>query len=455
MYDLLLFFNFFLWISLTTFYLRQPFSSAFHPVSAYLLFHFIAFVFRPFFAWYRDYDLIYRTYQFTPSMDDKIIVQLATALGLICFVIPAMHFGNAPSRFPRDKFNQAERRNLIRPFYTVAALLVPLGILSAIAYWSSRATDGNTMVMDPATGHFINTSGNGYFFNFQLVLSTIAVMFAWLKRFRWWSLIPLLMFIVLRAGTGGRAPFVFACAAAALLFLHEQRRRWPNLRATTIAALGLALFAQVGDDRGASIRMLFIEDRSYVGTFGSSSAELRFMEGMDFANLEYFEFVVYAVPQRTGTYGFFLDNLQLFTQPIPRILWEDKPVGPPIQLFKLFDYGYPIGMTVSLPGNGWMQLGFAGVGIWCALFGWIYGTIYNWFQLSRHSSAAVLSYMIFTAFSIQFFRDGLLLVLVQTSAFFILPVWLVIGIARLTGVPLADDLRKRRLRKLLKYEPAP
>lgn len=212
--------------------------------------------------------------------------------------------------------------------------------------------------------------------------------------------------------------------------------------------MGLALFAQVGNDRGAAIRSLFIEDRSYVTKYGSDEAGLRFMEGMDFGNLEYFEFVVYAVPQRTGTYGYFLDNLQLLTQPIPRVLWEDKPVGPPIQLFKLFDYGYPIGMTVSLPGNGWMQLGFAGVAIWCALFGWLYGTIYNRFQLSRHSTPAVLSYMIFAAFSIQFFRDGLLLVLVQTSAFFILPVWLVVGIARLTGVPLADDLRRRHLRRL-------
>lgn len=220
MYDFLLFLNLGLWIAVTAFYLRQPFSSAFHPVSAYLLFHFVVFVFRPFFAWYRDYDHIYRTYQFTPSMDDKVTVQLAAALGLICFVIPAMHFGNAPPRFPRDRVNQIERRNLIRPFYAAAAILVPLGVLSALAYWDSRATDADAMVMDGATGHFINTSGNGYFFNFQLVLATVAIMFAWLNRFRWWSLMPLLIFVVLRAGTGGRAPFVFACAAVAVLFLY-------------------------------------------------------------------------------------------------------------------------------------------------------------------------------------------------------------------------------------------
>ena len=301
--------------------------------------------------------------------------------------------------------------------------------------------------MDAATGHTINTSGNGYFDNLQLFLGPIGVMCAWFYRFRWWSQLPLVSFVVLRAGTGGRAPFVMACASVALLYLYDHRRIWPNLRATAIAMLGLALFAQVGADRGASVRSLFIEDQSYAGVFGNQAGQLRFMEGMDFANLEYFEYLVYAVPQRTGTYGYFLDNLQLLTQPIPRVLWENKPVGPPIQLFSLFDYGFPIGMTYSLPGNGWMQLGFAGVAIWCSLFGWLFGSIYNRFQRSGHSNLLVLAYMIFLPLSIQFFRDGLLLVLVQTSIFFVFPVWAVFVTAKFLAVPLADELRWHSLRR--------
>lgn len=446
MYDLLLFLNLALWLGLTVFYVRQPFASAFHPVSAYLLFHFIVFVFRPFFAWYRDYEHIYRIYHFSPSMDEKIIVQLATMLGLICFVVPAMRYGSLPPRFPQGRLHDAERRELVRPFLIASAILVPAGFVSALAHWDTRATDASSMVMDAATGHTINTTGNGYFDNLQIFLAPLSVMFAWFNRFRWWSLIPLLSFVVLRAGTGGRAPFVLACASAALLYLYQNRRRWPNLRATAIAAIGLAVFAQVGSDRGASIRSLFIEDRSYVGTFGNDPDELRFLEGMDFANLEYFEFLVFAVPERTGTYGYFLDNLQILTQPIPRVLWEGKPVGAPIKLFSLFDYGFPIGMTYSLPGNGWMQLGFLGVGIWCAVFGCLFGRIYNRFQRSEHSNPAVLAYMIFLPLSIQFYRDGLLLVIIQTTVFYTLPVWLVAKIAPAIGAASLDDLRYRLMR---------
>lgn len=455
MYDFLLFANFAVWLGLTIIYIRRPFASAFHPVSAYLLFHFIVFVFRPLIAWYGGYTEIYRTYRFTPTMDDKITVQLATMLGLICFVLPAMRFGNAPPRFPQNKFHRAERLELIKPYLLAATIIAPIGLISVLALWDTRATDGSTMVMDAATGHTINTTGNGYFDNLQFFLSPIVVMFAWFYRFRWWSLLPLVSFVVLRAGTGGRAAFVLACVSTALLYLYHHRRLWPNLRATAIATMGLALFAQVGADRGASVRNLFIEDRSYVGAFGNNAGQLRFMEGMDFANLEYFEFLVYAVPQRTGTYGYFLDNLQLLTQPIPRVLWESKPVGPPIQLFSLFDYGFPIGMTYSLPGNGWMQLGFVGVAIWCSLFGWLFGSIYNRFQRSSHSNLLVLAYLIFLPLSIQFFRDGLLLGLVQTSIFFVFPVWMVFLTAKFLAVPLADDFRRISLRRArAKRQPA-
>lgn len=446
MYEFLLIANFAVWLSLAFFYVRQPFASAFHPASAYLLFHFVVFLFRPALAWFRDYDAIYRTYHFVPAMEDKILVQMATILGLLCFVLAAMRYGNAPPRFPQDAFDSLERRALVPPYRWATCILLPCGLLSALALWDTRATGSSTMVLDAVTGHTINTSGNGYFDNLQFFLGPLAVMFVWFYRFRWWSLLPLLAFVLVRAGTGGRAAFVLACTSAALLYLYQQRRRWPDLRAAAITTLGLAFFAQVGEDRGAAVRSLFVEDRSLVGTTLGRAGDLRFMEGMDFANLEYFEFLVYAVPQRTGTYGYFLDNLQLLTQPIPRVLWESKPIGPPVQLFSLFDYGYPIGMTYSLPGNGWLQLGFIGVALWCGLFGWLFGKIHNRFQQSRHENAAVLAYMIFLPLSIQFFRDGLLLVLVQTAFFCLFPVWLVQQLARRSAVWTAEELRCRAFR---------
>jgi oligosaccharide repeat unit polymerase len=451
-YDVLLFANLLLWLGVTFYYVKHPAASVFHPVTFYLFFHGFIFTLRPFLVHYREYDGIYRAYQFAPSMDDRIAVLVAVMVGLVCFVLPCLKAGASPPRFAQDRFNEAERKEMIRPYLFAAAIIVPLGLISALANWDTRSNDSTTMILDAATGHTINTTSNGYFDNLQLMLAPITVMCVWLYRFRWWSFLPLLSFVVLRAGTGGRWPFVMACGAVALLYLYEKRRKWPDLRSALIGAIGLTLFSYVGADRGASIRKLFVEDNSFTGAFGVEQ-DLRLFEGMDFANLEYFEYLVYVVPQRSGTYGYFLDNLQIFTQPIPRVFWPGKPIGPPIQLFSMFDYGYPIGMTYSLPGEGWVQLGYLGVAIWCGLFGWLFGKAYNRFQTSLHGNPAVLAYLLFLPLSLTFFRDGFLLTLIQTVAFFLVPVWLVTKMAHYAAVPLADEMRLSAYRRVTRRKP--
>lgn len=452
MYDVLLIANLLLWLGLVVHYVTRPFASVFHPTTYYLFFHGLIFVFRPFLVYYREYEAIYRGYQFMPTMDDKITVLLAAMLGLVCFYIPAVMTGKEPPRFPQDRANQAERRELTQPFLIAAAVLVPLGLISVLANWDVRANDSTSMTLDAGTGRFVNTTGNGYFDDMQLFLAPLTVLCVWLYRFKWWTFLPLIAFIVLRGGTGGRWPIIMACATIALLYLYERRQRWPEWRAVLAGCIALFLFQVVGVDRGTTIRRWFIEDRSLLDYYSGDLADLRFMEAMDFANLEFFEYLVYVVPQRSGTYGYFLDNLQLFTQPIPRALWEGKPVGPPIQLFSLFDYGYPIGMTYSLPGNGWVQLGYLGVMIWCGLFGWFFGWAYSKFQRSLHGTPVVLTYLLFLPLSLTFFRDGFLLTIVQTTAFFLLPVLFVVLLARFSAVPSAEELRLRAYRKLTKRQ---
>jgi len=453
MYEVLLVANLLLWLALSIHFVTRPNASVFHPAAYYLFFHGLIFVLRAPLVYYRGYEAIYRGYQFMPTMDDKNTVLLAAMLGLVCFYATVMHFGNAMPRFPQDQINEAERKEMVRPFLIAAAVLAPVGLVSVLANWDTRANDSTTMLLDSATGRFVNTTGNGYFDDAQLLLAPLTVLCVWLYRFRWWTFIPLLTFVVLRGGTGGRWPIIMACATIALLFLYERRKRWPDWRAIAFGGVALFLFQIVGVDRGTTIRQWFIEDRSSLADNVDRLKELRFLEGMDFANLEFFEYLVYAVPQRTGTYGYFLDNLQLLTQPIPRVLWSGKPVGPPIQLFSLFDYGYPIGMTYSLPGEGWVQLGYLGVIIWCALFGWLFGLGYNRFQKSSHGNPIVLTYLLFLPLSLTFFRDGFLLTIVQTAVFFLFPVWLIVRIARLTAVPLADELRLRARRHLARRKP--
>ena len=265
------------------------------------------------------------------------------------------------------------------------------------------------------------------------MLGSCAAIFAWLFRFRFYSLLPLIAFTVYRAGTGVRGAFVTAFVSAALFYLYDRKRRLPSLVLLAIVPVMLLMFTAIGDDRGASIRRMLSDDKSSQ-IFGKNRSGERALEGMDFANLEYLEFVIYAVPQRSGTYGYFNNFAQIFTEPVPRALWPDKPIGAPFQRINFFDYGNPVGMTLSLPGEGWYSLGWAGVVIWCALCGWFLGALYRRFVQAQQSTIQVAIYIIFLPILIVAFRDGQLVTVLRQALFFLLPIGLWQLMARLLGV---------------------
>ena len=418
---------------------RQQSFNAFHPLTIYLAFHGLVFVFRPIVAYFLDFRGIYLLYQFTPSTSDKTIVILASTLGMLSFAFFSLQTGNVPMLFKHDRFAAAERARLLPSALWTIAICGAIGAYSLAVMWGRATTGTFDMVRDAATGTAINTTMNGYVVEAQLMLTTCCVLLGWLFRFRLIALLPLLAFIVFRAGTGGRGPFVTAAASLVLIYLYEHRRRFPGVKMIALAGAVLALFVLVGSDRGATIR-------SYLA--GTEKVEiqteelgLRALEGMDFANMEYFEFLVYAVPQRTGTYEYFASNLIIFTEPIPRVLWPGKPIGSPVQFFKLFDYGFPIGMTRSLPGEGWTQLGWVGVVLWCGLWGGALGALYRRFATGTQSSFAVLFYFSFISVFIIAFRDGMLSTILRQGMFFVAPVLLWWVISSYLGIPLAQDAR--------------
>jgi len=160
------------------------------------------------------------------------------------------------------------------------------------------------------------------------------------------------------------------------------------------------------------------------------------LETMDLANLEFFEFLVWAIPQRTGTYDYFIHQLQVFTEPIPRALWAGKPVGPPIRMFNLYRYGVPLGATTSVPGAGWHGFGYVGVVIWSAFFALIYAVPYRMFARSSAGPLATAAYMVLVATSIVAYRDGGPMTILKALQFYFVPVlalWLVQTYLRLYG----------------------
>lgn len=426
-------------IGVTLYFMRMPAFSAFHPLTIYLFFHGFIFVFRPIVAYLGDFQFIYRVYQFTPSPSDKLTVILASNLGMLAFAFFSLKTGYAAMRFKQDSFAVAERNRLAATAMLALAICVPLGAYSLATKWDMGLSDTNVMVMDAGTGTFINTSSNGYLAEAQLMLATACAMIGWLFRFRLLALMPLALFVLIRAGTGGRGPFISASICLALVYLYERRQRLPSLRITVMAAGLIGLFTIIGLDRGQAIRSLVSDYESE--NIDYSGDEQKWLEGMDFGNLEYFEFLVYAVPQRTGSYEYFANNLMLFTEPVPRVLWPGKPIGSPVKFFELFDYGQPIGMTRSLPGEGWVQLGWLGVIIWCSLWGAALGMIYQRFAMGTQSTFIVLSYMVLISTLVVVFRDGTVVTIARQGLFYFAPIALWKLVSKQLGVPLAPEMR--------------
>ena len=439
-YDITLFASTLLFAIVAFAFSRHHAASVFHPVTIYLAFHGFIFVVRPIMSRIFDYDLVYTIYRFQPSIEDRITVILAASLGLLVFVSVCLRLARDPIVFVQDQFDARHREALIQPFAFACLLLVPVALYAIYETWSASASGVSSMTMDNDYGVRINTEASGYFVDLQLVLATISVMCAWLFRYRLVALMPFFLFFLLRMGTGSRGPFVFAAALLILLYLYDNRRRWPELRSAALAALVVLAFVFVVQDRGKSIRELFIEDDSVVYSGGYDVAPL---EHMDFANMEYFEFVVYAVPQRTGTYDYFASNLQIFTEPIPRVWWPGKPIGPPIKFFNLFDYGRPVGITFSLPGYGWYEMGYGGVIILTALFAAFYAWIYRRMIARNHANFAVLFSMTMIATTVIAYRDGSFVSIAKMSLFYLMPIGLTFAFAKLFNIPSAAEMRRR------------
>ena len=415
---LVLVFGVALWVSAVIVYWRSGSASLFHPATYYLFFHGLVFTVRPILNEYYRYILVYKVFKFAPSNADRITALLAADLGLVTFLAAVLMVGNRPLLLkPAPRAMTRSHRRFPGAFWAMIAICAGPGIYSLHSALSNRLSDTSQMTLDAATGVFVNTTSNGYLSDAGNMLIPIVVLVPWFYRFRLLTLVPFAVFTFARLlNGGGRWTFVMAAASLALAILYERRSKWLDLRTVVLGVGVLSLFTIVGDNRAYFAAMISgnVAPQSQID-------KLAPLEDENYANQEFMEYLVYVIPQKSRSYDWFLDNLQVFTEPVPRVLWPGKPVGAPIQLYKLFDYGFPIGMTYSLPGEGWAQLGYIGVVIWCGLFGLVFGKFYNWFARSQQTEFQVAVYVLLLPLSIQFFRDGTLLTLVKFPLFYMVP----------------------------------
>jgi hypothetical protein len=229
--------------------------------------------------------------------------------------------------------------------------------------------------------------------------------------------------------TGSRWPIVVTGIVAIITSLYVRRRSMLTFGSFIWLSAILVAFVIIGQNRGVMLTYLRTGELGFDFDLATSS----FGAHMDFANFEFLTYIVGKVPDVSKTYSYFTQYLGLLTQPIPRMLWPDKPSLSPVMLVNLQAYGPFKPRTPSLVGDGWISLGYSGVVMTLGLVGAIYGKLYKWLCTSASSSFALCGGFWVTALLVQWARDGETSIF-QFCFFCIAPIFLAYTIRRLIFV---------------------
>ena len=393
------------WLAVLGVFLASGQASVFHPVTVYLGFHGLVFVARPFLVDFMTFDSVWKYMNYQP--DDEVFVRtlVVTSVGLIIFVGTCLFWGWTRTEFspqPTPAFSPLEGRAL----FWMTLILFPY-VAASIA---TTQGGGEASGEHAENGIFIQTHSTGWLNDAQFMMAPL--LCAWLvaTRFHWLNLPLILLYVAYRSYTGwSRWTIVLFFLMVIFAYCWQQRRRWLPFWSLALAIPLLILFNILGHNRDVLKNFLMgNQEPTSEQRLGMSAEEIRNLryDTQDFANFDYLCYVLGAVPERSGTYTYGRQYLQLFTEPIPRILWKGKPIGEPMPSINLNAYGNFIGLTVSLPGDGWMSGGWLGLTITMSLVGMILGWGHRWFWRKSDQPMAALFYVAALAMLPQWYRDG-------------------------------------------------
>lgn len=402
MIDLAIVVQILVWLVLVAVFLSSGQASLFHPVTVYLFFHGLVFILRPVLVHYFGFEAIWKYMGFVASDEIFIRTLLVGSVGLVCFVTACLIGGWTRISFGTSQppqFSDLERR----------ALLATCRVLLPVVAYSIYATR-NGIEGQRVAGVYIMTNSTGYLNEAQnFVMPLLCACFV-VTRFHWGNLLPALIYMGYRAWFGwSRWTILLFLLMACLSYCWYYRRKWIPVWTVVALVPVLFIFNVLGHNRDLLKQILageevqFTEERP--GT--SRSEKLRNqLDTQDFANFDYLAFVVSVIPEKTEDFSYGAQYLQLFTEPIPRILWKGKPVGAPVRTINMAPYGNFLGLTVSLCGDGWMSGGWAGLVITLSLAGLLIGYAHRRFWEHNNSKLGALIYIVALAMVPQWYRDG-------------------------------------------------
>lgn len=387
-----------LWLAVIQVFLMTRQASLYHPLSVYLLFHGLTFVARPLLVYYLKFDREWRYMLFEPTASQFIQALGASSVALIVFAAASLTFGWCKTEFSTP-VPQAFTAEQISGLVILTLVLVPL-----IGYSIKRLNTGGLQIENRGNT-YVMVGDSGYILEAQYMAGSLLSAWLAVKRFRWPAVVPMVPYLIYRVYTGGsRWTIVLLFLVIALVYAWQKRSKWPPFWAVCCIIPVFLLFKAIGDNRQ------FLGDILRGGQQQQEiAAEADWKskyDNPDFANFDYLTFVMAVVPERTGLYTYGSQYLELFTEPVPRKLWTSKPVGSPVRLFNLNNYGNFLGLTISIVGDGWISGGWLGIIVTMAFVGALLGRAHRWFWKYSASNLPCLFYLIGLAMLPQWFRDG-------------------------------------------------
>lgn len=379
-------------------------------VTFYILFHIVCFVVRPLLVYSFSFEGRWNYMRITRDETEQMLALMVSSLGLLMFILG---YSWARRNWPSPSapvFNVTITRHDWYAFVLTTIILMPLALYSASLQLEGidfgKTGVGISVVQDFASGVTTLSETTGYIVSAHNFLLALVLGLLVISRFSLGSFLIVAAFVTYRAYVGwSRWAAVILLVAILIAWLIHKKRRWPGIVGVTIGAVSLIGFQAIGFDR-QFLRRALGETVSYGGAPKTGRSLIESLDNADFANFEYLVYVIRAVPDLSRTYTYFTQYLQLITEPIPRMFWEGKPLGAPVQLVNLMDYGYFWGLTTSLVGDGWLSLGWVGVVVTLFLAGALSAYIQHKLTRGEPGLYRYLVFCISIAISIQWYRDG-------------------------------------------------
>ena len=380
------------------------------PLFYYLLFHGVFFVFRPVVVHFFEQHFVINRIGFELSEGLFLWTLLCSDVGLITWLAVGATMPDVPRSKLRDVkglLNRTSEKDRIA-LLAVAGILGPVALYSAYVGIEARTLNGSGatgLALDQATGVTINSTSTGYLNDAQYMLGSLVLLSMVCVRGLLVRIAILGAFLIVRLSIGNdRWTIVFLLCSLGILSAAKRGNYNIPFWIYLAAIPAFAVFTLLGEAR------YFIRDLLFGTTLSSGPTEVKTiidrLDGPDIANFEFLAFITDTVPAKTGTYSYFTQWLQLFTEPIPRVLWPGKPVGAPVSLFSLNQYGNFFFYSRGMIGDAYMSLGIPGIVLVCGVFGRLIFKAARKLMSGGMGKTGILLGIVVLPLIIQWLRDG-------------------------------------------------